>query len=35
MAQIESGILEDQCVDLLAEEAKTKPESISFEEFMR
>jgi len=35
MAQIESGVLEDQVVDLLAEEAKTKPKSIAFEEFMR
>jgi trigger factor len=35
MAQIESGVLEEQCVDLLAEEAKTTPESIAFEEFMR
>ena len=35
MAQVESGILEEQCVDLLAEEAKTKLKSIPFEEFMR
>lgn len=35
MAQIESGILEEQCVDLLVEEAKTTPESIKFAEFMQ
>lgn len=35
MAQIESGVLEEQVVELLAEEAKTKPKSIAFEEFMR
>ena len=35
MAQIESGILEEQCVDLLVEEAKTTPESIEFAEFMQ
>lgn len=35
MAHVESGILEEQCVDLLVEEAKTKLKSIAFEEFMR
>ena len=35
MAQIESGVLEEQCVDLLVEEARTVPKSIAFEEFMR
>jgi len=35
MAHVESGILEEQCVDLLVEEAKTKPKSIAFDEFMR
>jgi len=35
MAQIESGVLEDQVVDLLVSEASTKPRSVSFEDFMR
>ena len=35
MAQIESGVLEDQVVDLLVAEASTKPRSASFEDFMR
>ncbi len=35
MAKIESGVLEDQVVDLIVSEAKTKPKRVTFEEFMR
>lgn len=35
MAQIESGVLEGQVVDLLVEAAKPKPKAVKFEEFMR
>jgi trigger factor len=35
MAQLESGVLEDQVVDLLVEAAKPKAKSVKFEEFMR
>jgi trigger factor len=34
MAQIESGVLEDQVVDLLVEEAKITPKPVAFAEFM-
>jgi trigger factor len=35
MAQIESGVLEEQVIELMAEEAQTMPKSIEFSEFMR
>jgi trigger factor len=35
MAQIESGVLEEQAVELLADEAQTTPKAVEFSEFMR
>jgi len=35
MMQIESGVIEEQVVELLAEEAQTTPKSVPFAEFMR
>ena len=34
MAQLESGVLEDQVVDFILEHAKTKEKAASFKEFM-